>query len=208
MNRIVLSILLIFCVCNLHSQSLTTTRITDWNKLPQSGFYDCIAPDTQNIPYKSEYQSHFLGVNVALSSNATFASAYAGQLLFSINYNANSYANVYVRSTNVDGQGAWARLIHSKGNQAIAGMLTVEAVEVKINTGADFVFEPTYNLKPLSEVEAFVNENKHLPDIPSEQEMKENGLNLNDMQIKLLQKIEELTLYTIQLEKRVKELEK
>jgi len=87
---------------------------------------------------------------------------------------------------------------------------TIRAKEVKIeliaSSGADFVFKPDYNLMPLSEVESFVKENQHLPDIPSENEMKENGLNVNDMQIKLLQKLEELTLYVIEQNKTIESL--
>lgn len=88
----------------------------------------------------------------------------------------------------------------------VKGRILAEEVEIKVSSGADFVFEPSYKLKPLVEVEAFVKEKKHLPEIPSEKEMVEKGVNVNEMQIKLLQKIEELTLYTIQLEKNYIEL--
>lgn len=81
-------------------------------------------------------------------------------------------------------------------------------MNIRVNAGADFVFSPDYQLKPLSEVEAFVKENKHLPEIPSEKQMVENGLNVNEMQIKLLLKIEELTLYVIEQNKQNKDLQK
>lgn len=71
----------------------------------------------------------------------------------------------------------------------------------------DHVFDKNYNLRPISEVEKYINENHHLPEIPSQQEVNENGYNLGDMQGKLLMKIEELTLYIIELEKRISELE-
>ena len=90
----------------------------------------------------------------------------------------------------------------------VRGKVIADEVEIKVNKGADFVFKPDYNLKPLSEVEAFVRENQHLPEVPSEKEMQQNGLNVNDMQIKLLQKIEELTLYVIEQNKKIAELEK
>lgn len=83
---------------------------------------------------------------------------------------------------------------------------TIRATEVKVETGwSDFVFEKDYKLPTLQEVENHINEHKHLPDIPSEAEVKENGVSLGEMQAKLLQKIEELTLYTIELNKTVKE---
>jgi hypothetical protein len=88
----------------------------------------------------------------------------------------------------------------------VAGTIRAREVKVEVNAGADHVFKSDYNLLKLEEVEAFVKENKHLPEIPSEKEMQENGLSVNEFQIKLLQKIEELTLYVIDLEKQVKDL--
>ena len=69
---------------------------------------------------------------------------------------------------------------------------------------ADFVFEDNYQLKDLSEVEAFIKTNKHLPEIPSAEEMEKAGVNLAEMNKLLLMKVEELTLYSIELEKRDK----
>ena len=84
----------------------------------------------------------------------------------------------------------------------------IRAKEVKVETGwSDFVFEDDYDLPTLAEVEQFIKVNKHLPEIPSAQEVAENGVNLGEMEAKLLQKIEELTLYIIQQEKRIKQLE-
>lgn len=82
---------------------------------------------------------------------------------------------------------------------------TVTAVRVKVTQAGwpDFVFEPAYNLPSLSEVEAFIKRNKHLADIPSVDEVKANGLDVGDVQAKLLQKIEELTLYLIDMNKKV-----
>ncbi|PKP48341.1 MAG: hypothetical protein CVT95_04560, partial [Bacteroidetes bacterium HGW-Bacteroidetes-12] len=72
---------------------------------------------------------------------------------------------------------------------------------------SDFVFSANFKLKNLLEVEDFINKYKHLPDVPSEKEVKEKGIDLGKMDAILLQKIEELTLYIIQQEKRIKELE-
>ena len=74
-------------------------------------------------------------------------------------------------------------------------------------TYADFVFKPDYNLKSLNDVEQFIKNNGHLPDIPSEKEALKNGIDLTEMNVKLLQKIEELTLYSIDQEKRIQDLE-
>ena len=84
----------------------------------------------------------------------------------------------------------------------------IRAQEVVVETtGADFVFADDYQLRPLSEVEAFITENKHLPEIQSAQEMQENGVSVSELQTKLLQKIEELTLYILQQEERIRLLE-
>lgn len=85
---------------------------------------------------------------------------------------------------------------------------TIRANEIMVTTtGADFVFADDYQLRPLSEVKAFITENKHLPEIKSAQEMQENGVGINELQTQLLQKIEELTLYILQQEERIKALE-
>ena len=72
---------------------------------------------------------------------------------------------------------------------------------------ADFVFHENYNLPTLPEVEHHIKEKGHLKDIPSAKEVKKNGINLGEMDSKLLQKIEELTLYTIEQEKKITKLE-
>ena len=84
----------------------------------------------------------------------------------------------------------------------------IRASEIIVSTtGADFVFADDYQLRPLSEVKTFIQENKHLPEIKSAQEMQENGVGINELQTQLLQKIEELTLYILQQEERIKVLE-
>jgi hypothetical protein len=90
----------------------------------------------------------------------------------------------------------------------IEGKVTAEEIEVKADVWSDLVFYDSYELKPLNEVEAFIKKNKHLPDVPSEAQVLEEGINLGEMDAVLLQKIEELTLYIIEQEKRIEELEK
>ena len=76
---------------------------------------------------------------------------------------------------------------------------TIRANEIIVNSGsADFVFADDYNLRSLSEVHQFIQEHKHLPEIQSAEQMEKNGVSVNELQIQLLQKIEELTLYLIQ----------
>jgi hypothetical protein len=90
---------------------------------------------------------------------------------------------------------------------AVNGTITTKEVVVT-NTGwSDYVFAPDYHLQPLNEVGAYVKEHHHLPEIPSEAEVKEKGVSLGDMQAKLLAKVEELTLHMIQADERNTRLE-
>lgn len=78
-----------------------------------------------------------------------------------------------------------------------------ELVCVDISTWADFVFEDSYQLPSLTEVEQHIQEHKHLPDIPSAADVQRDGVNVVEMQAKLLQKVEELTLYVIDQNKKI-----
>jgi hypothetical protein len=86
----------------------------------------------------------------------------------------------------------------------VAGTIGAEEVLVT-STGADYVFRPGYRLQPLSEVAAYIQANHHLPDIPSEAEVKLQGMGVGAMEAKLLAKVEELTLHMIQAEKQNQE---
>lgn len=85
----------------------------------------------------------------------------------------------------------------------VNGTIHASEVKVDLNNLADFVFHPSYNLMPLNQVEQFVKTNSHLPEIPSAAEITKNGLSVGEMQNKLLQKIEELTLYVIEQQKQI-----
>ncbi|MHB8209031.1 hypothetical protein [Mucilaginibacter sp.] len=79
---------------------------------------------------------------------------------------------------------------------------SVRANAITVNTtGADFVFAPSYKLLPLPTLKEYITQNHHLPEIASAKDMQANGLNVGDNQIKLLQKVEELTLYMIDKDK-------
>ncbi len=83
----------------------------------------------------------------------------------------------------------------------------IRAKEIKVETGwSDFVFEENYTLPTLEEVEQHIQEKGHLKDIPSAKEVAQNGIFLGEMDAKLLQKIEELTLYIIAQDKQIKKL--
>jgi len=85
----------------------------------------------------------------------------------------------------------------------------IRAKEIRVETGwGDYVFEPSYKLISLKELDEYIRTYKHLPDIPTEQDVKENGVELGDMVSKLLKKTEELTLYIIEQDKKIDELTK
>jgi hypothetical protein len=99
--------------------------------------------------------------------------------------------------------GTWVKFF----NNAIArfdGKIKAKEVEVKANVWADYVFKKDYKLNSLEDVEKHITENGHLPNIPAAQEVLENGINVAEMTSKLLEKIEELTLYSIDQNKQIK----
>jgi hypothetical protein len=94
-------------------------------------------------------------------------------------------------------------------NLFVKGGILTEEVRVSLVTSpwADYVFAKDYNLKPLSEVEAFIAKNNHLPNVPSAKQVKEEGINVGEMARIQQEKIEELTLYIIAQNKRIEALE-
>lgn len=88
---------------------------------------------------------------------------------------------------------------------SVKGAIRAERVKV-YTTWADFVFEKDYNLPTLEEVEKHIQSNGHLKDIPSAKEVESNGIELGEMNKRLLQKVEELTLYLIEMNKEIKDL--
>ncbi|MFK8038787.1 MAG: hypothetical protein AB8B74_10890 [Crocinitomicaceae bacterium] len=91
---------------------------------------------------------------------------------------------------------------------AVKGKMIAEEITVKLHTfWPDFVFTSNYGLMPINEVETFINKNKHLPNVPSAATVQESGINLGEMDAILLQKIEELTLYMIDQNKKIQALQ-
>ena len=168
------------CTNNDHGLSITTYTTDDGN-VHESDIYANNSPLTVRA---------FEDLNLRTNN---------GDLCFwtndqSLKMQINAAGQVGIGTTNHDG---------TDTKLTVAG--TIHAQEVKVTagagTGADFVFESDYNLPAISEVENFIKTNKRLPGIPSADEMITNGIDVGEMQIKLLQKIEELTLYVIELKK-------
>ncbi len=113
-------------------------------------------------------------------------------------------------------------IAHSDGNFTMGGFINAFGYRLSVYGKAiayeftalpyaswpDYVFADDYKLKPLSEVKKFISENKHLPNIPAAAEIEKNGIQLGDMSKRLMEKVEELTLYIIQLQEQVDELKK
>lgn len=88
------------------------------------------------------------------------------------------------------------------------GVLTEEVIVSPMSDWADYVFEENYDLKPLEEVEQYIQQHKHLPNVPSQEEIKKSGLHLKDITLTQQEKIEELFLYVIELKKEKEQLAK
>lgn len=94
--------------------------------------------------------------------------------------------------------------LHSNGNASLQGKFEAKEIKVTLTPTADFVFDENYDLPKLEEVERYIKEKKHLPEIASANVMEKEGVNVGEFQIKLLQKVEELTLYSIEQNKQLK----
>ena len=89
----------------------------------------------------------------------------------------------------------------------VKGNIHAEEVKIDLNVPApDYVFKEGYILRSIKDVERFIKENNHLPEMPSAKEFEQNGVMQAEMDMNLLKKIEELTLYTIQQQKEIEEL--
>lgn len=130
-----------------------------------------------------------------------FNSGKKDELMFGFHTNGNFYWGTGRSATKPDYYSMF--LNGSTGNLGIKGKLTANEVKVKVNGWSDFVFKKNYNLPTLQEVENHIKEKGHLANIPSAIEVKKAGIELGEMDKKLLQKIEELTLYTIKQEKEI-----
>ncbi|TSJ39994.1 hypothetical protein [Fluviicola chungangensis] len=87
------------------------------------------------------------------------------------------------------------------------GLLYAREVKVNLDDWADYVFDEKYPLMPLNELQQFIQKNNHLPNVPSAKEMTENGLNVAQSSIMLMEKVEELTLYVLRINEKVEKQE-
>jgi len=138
-----------------------------------------------------------------------------GNLSFKVKTTASrsEYEQFYTNAMTIKGSNAYVGIGTTNPDSmlTVAGNIHSQEVKVTLNAGVvvpDYVFANDYKLKSLQEVEKYIKQNSHLPEIPSAKEVEANGLMLGEMNMSLLKKIEELTLYLIEQNKKYTELEK
>ena len=130
-----------------------------------------------------------------------------GRAVYGYSTNSNGYGGYFTGRGYFSGSvGIGTTSPQSK--LAVNGTITAKEVIVTQDGWPDFVFADSYQLMPLDKLERHIKVNNSLPGIPTEKEVLEGGVNLGEMQAKLLEKVEELTLYVINQEKELKELKK
>lgn len=172
-----------------------------------SGFFE--TPTPVNYPLGAQSWWHLLDVRHSNLDN-NYAMQFAGSF-----YNQH----LYFRKTDNDPAMPWSRvLLETNGMVGIGtdnpteklsvnGKVRAKEVKVEVSNWPDYVFEKDYELTPLDELEKFIVVNKHLPEVPSAKAIESEGLALGEMNKILLKKIEELTLFIVDQNKRIKKLE-
>ncbi len=128
----------------------------------------------------------------------------------------SSYARGYKNELTLNNGRVGIGTMNPDATLAVKGNIHAQEVKVDLNVpGPDYVFEKNYKIKPLREVANYISTNSHLPEIPSAKLMAQNGLNLGELNMQMLKKIEELTLYLIEKDeqlnaynKKIKKIEK
>jgi hypothetical protein len=175
-----------FVIKNNSDNVFQTVQGTNWYQL--IGTYEGWDP---TAIYIAGYNA---GNNTMLTTQKVFIGNTASDKHMSVNL-MNGKVGI---GTTITTEGDY-RLYVEKG-------IRTRKVKVDQASWADYVFEPSYKLMPLAKVEAFIKANKHLPEVPSAKEVATNGVDLGDTQTLLLKKIEELTLYMIELKKENEEI--
>ncbi|WP_230145339.1 MULTISPECIES: hypothetical protein [unclassified Pedobacter] len=145
----------------------------------------------QNWALRGVYQHGFGVGNNADGGDLDVIKSLNGNTVLATKTDGSALGNVGIGTTN------------PQEKLTVAGNIGAREIKVSTTAGADFVFEPAYKLPALAELEKFVKTNKHLPEIPTARQMVENGVNLGELNIKLLQKVEELTLHLIEKDKQL-----
>jgi hypothetical protein len=146
---------------------------------------------------------------------AAFAVSTIGEFSISMTYDDfdNHQKPFKIFSDGTVGINTWS---DQDGSLAVTGLsrfdgtirtTKLEVVDQSI-VWADYVFEPEYSLRPIKQLKRYIDSNGHLPNIPTSDDIKETGIDVAKMNVLLLEKVEELSLYIIQLAERIDKLEK
>lgn len=185
----------------------------------QLGAYDKVKVTIDNnevrstIPYKMDYGN----VTLVVARNEQGSAGWIGTVSnngLHLGTNGTSQffidngQNVYIGMSKEEANRVKAELRNKYNLFVRQGILSEDYAIAPQSTWSDFVFNTNYNLPQLHDVESFINENNHLPDVPSAKQVAEEGYSQHEINRVLLQKIEELTLYTIKQEKEIQTLKK
>ncbi len=186
-SGILLCTLLVFIVSRGQNQTISLNYCFGFN------------PSTDTFTYNgTEIGNYSLGWYSLPSSAEARLSGYGGIKLFT-----GRQLRMIVLSTGNVGIGT----LTPDAKLAVKGKIHAEEVKVDLSVpGPDYVFKEDYDLKSLEEVQTYIKEHGHLPNIPSAKEMEANGIQLGEMNMKLLEKVEELMLYTLEQEKKIQNL--
>jgi hypothetical protein len=167
------------------------------------------------------------GTNGSVGIGST--TSYGGKLQINASSNSNNALRLEVGAFSMNGSSSFAIdavgtiggrfFVGSNGNVgigttapgsfklAVNGKIWAQEVQVAVNNpGPDYVFEKDYSLPSLESVKTYIDQNKHLPEVPSAKDTEANGINLSEMNMLLLKKVEELTLYVIELKREIQDI--
>ncbi|WP_407489351.1 hypothetical protein [Elizabethkingia anophelis] len=201
---------------NAHTQSMNINNLYSkngnigiGNNSPQSKLdingTIMVGGDTGNLDITSLPNSLDMLKNTGKLAIGWNLSGGGGETNFIANRGKGNTGGFHFYDYTNEGQRKRLLLLNSNGNALLDGKLEAKEIKVTTTPTADFVFEDSYKLPNLESVEKHIKEKKHLPEIASAAEMQKDGVSIGDFQIKLLQKIEELTLYSIEQNKLIKE---
>ncbi len=193
-----------------------------WNKGGITGFPIMTLDNTGKViipsnnilrfgdPYSTTEGSY--SISSAKSSKNTYCDINGNLYFRKVKGLTNGGATLGIQSDGTVTIGVWEKydntVANTQGNKLMVnGGILCEKVKVILDVpNSDHVFEKKYPLMPLNEVKSYIELNKHLPEIPSAQEFKDNGYSIGEMDDLLLRKVEELTLYVIQLKEELEQL--
>ena len=170
-----------------------------------------------NSNYANPFPSNGLALsldefgNMILTKNSDGGTSSGGGTIGGTNLWTNSQSIIHTTGDNKVAIGQGLATLPEGYLLYVKKGILAERVRVAVATSArwaDYVFDDDYNLMPLKEVEEFIQENDHLPNVPSADEITETGIDMAEMAAKQMEKIEELTLYLIEANKRIEKLEK